>query len=70
MSKIRFIIYDATQVDENIPYIFLDDHFVEISRRYYVVKDENGCNRAIPVKIKGGVIGRRFCSDLHCLSFP
>ena len=48
MNKILFIIYDATQVDENIPYIFLDDHFVEISRRHYVVKDENGCNRAIP----------------------
>ena len=35
------------------PYIYLNN-YVEISRRYYVVKDDNGHNRAIPVKIKEG----------------
>lgn len=51
--KCKYPLYDATQVDENKPYIFLDN-YIEISRRYYVVKDDNGHNRAIPVKIKEG----------------
>ena len=52
--KCKYPIYDTTQVNEDLPYIFLDKNYVEISRRYYVVKDENGNNRAIPVKIKEG----------------
>lgn len=51
--RCKYPLYNTTQVDENKPYIFLDN-YIEISRRYYVVKDDNGHNRAIPVKIKEG----------------
>jgi hypothetical protein len=49
----KYPLFDATQVHEDKPYIYLNN-YVEISRRYYVVKDENNVNRAIPVKIKEG----------------
>ena len=49
----KYPLHDATQVQEDNPYIYLNN-YVEISRRYYVVKDDNGHNRAIPVKIKEG----------------
>lgn len=51
--RCKYPLYDATQVQEDKPYIYLNN-YVEISRRYYVVKDDNGHNRAIPVKIKEG----------------
>lgn len=50
----RYPLFETTQVDEDIPYINLNDDYVEISRRYYVVKDEYYNNRSIPVKIKEG----------------
>lgn len=50
----RYPLYDCTQVDDDIPYIPLDDGYVEISRRYYVKKDLEGKNYSIPVKIKQG----------------
>lgn len=51
--RCKYPIYDATQVQVDKPYIYLNN-YIEISRRYYVVKDENGRNRAISVKIKEG----------------
>ena len=51
--RCKYPLYDATQVQEEKPYIYLDN-YIEISRRYYVVKDEYEHNRAIPVKIKEG----------------
>lgn len=48
-------IYEVSQVDEDVPYIALNDgSYVEISRRYYVTKDEWDVNHYIPVKIKEG----------------
>lgn len=52
--KDKYPISDTTQVNEDVPYIVLDDNYIEIARRYYVVKDENGNNKSIPVKIKKG----------------
>lgn len=51
--RCKYPLYDATQVQEDKPYIYLNN-YIEISRRYYVVKDEYEHNRAIPVKIKEG----------------
>ena len=51
--RYKYIINDATQVHEDIPYIFLDN-YVEISRKYQIVKDENSVCRAIPERIKEG----------------
>lgn len=52
--KDKYPISETTQVNEDVPYIDLDDNYIEIARRYYVVKDENGNNKSIPVKIKKG----------------
>ena len=53
--KCKYPIYDATQVDENTPYInFEKDKYIEITRKYFIAKDEFGRNRAIPEKIKQG----------------
>ena len=61
----RYPLLDATAVDADIPYIALDDNYVEIARRYYVVKDEGGNNRALPVKIKEGQREKTlFCNAL------
>ena len=52
--KCKYPIYDTTQVNENRPYIFLDENYIEITRKYFIAKDEYGRNRAIPEKIKEG----------------
>lgn len=53
--RCKYPIYDATQVNEDTPYInFEKDKYIEITRKYFIAKDEYGRNRAIPVKIKEG----------------
>ena len=51
----KYPIYERTQVNPDTPYIDLNnDNYIEISRRYYVLKDEYGVNHSIPIKIKEG----------------
>lgn len=50
----KYPIYERTQVNPDTPYIDLNNNYIEISRRYYVVKDEYGINHSIPIKIKEG----------------
>ena len=53
--RCKYPIYDATQVNEDTPYInFEKDKYIEITRKYFIAKDEYGKNRAIPEKIKEG----------------
>ena len=53
--RCKYPIYDATQVNEDTPYInFEKDKYIEITRKYFIAKDEYGRNRAIPEKIKEG----------------
>lgn len=51
----KYPIYERTQINPDVPYIDLNDsNYIEISRRYYVIKDEYGINHSMPVKIKEG----------------
>lgn len=49
----KYEITDTTQVDENIPYISLDD-YVQISRRYFMEKIDDGKYIPRNVRIKKG----------------
>ena len=50
----KYPLYDVTQVDEDTPYIALNDEYIEIARRYYITTDDQGRSFCHNVKIKEG----------------